>query len=228
MNPTKRTTAGLLGVAATLLLHVLLVTVAVWGTGARRIARLPDAVGAGANAGDADGSATARRITIQLLPEITTPAPQPADAPLLAAPQQPSMLQVTGPDALPLPPLHFEHEGEPTAASDADLIARTRLAGLYESQIRARIERAWDQPSERITAAFYACRVKVRQQPNGIVVEVTLEACEGSFQWLDSLVQAIYAASPLPGPPHPSVFSESFSMQFRSAARSAAAQQPGR
>lgn len=201
---------------ATLLLHALLVAVAVWGTGAARTTRLPDAIGAGANSGQADGSSIERRITVALLPSTPGPESAPALTPQLATPQPEVLLQVTGPDALPLPPLEFDETGEPTAATDADLIARTRLAGLYESQIRARIERAWNQPRERFAASFYSCRVRVRQRHDGTVENVMLESCEGSFKWLDSLVTAIYSASPLPGPPHPSVFAESFSMQFRS------------
>lgn len=221
MGMLKRTTAGMMGIAATLLLHFLLIAVAVWGGGSRHITRLPDAVGAGANTGTMDGSATERMITVQLTADAPSADSPPERAPQLTAAPQPTLIQVTGPDALPLPPLQFDASGEPTPASDADLIARTRLAGLYESQIRARIERAWTQPAERFSAPFYNCRVNVRQRRDGTVENVTLERCEGSFQWLDSLVEAIYSASPLPGPPHPSVFTESFSMQFQSAARQA-------
>ncbi len=206
-----------MGIAATLLLHSMLLAVAIWGAGVKKIARLPDAVGAGANSGNPYGSSSERMIVVQRSPDISNPAPQPAVSPqLVAALPQPSMLQITGPDAIPLPPLEFEEDGEPMEASDADLIARTKLAGLYESQIRARIERAWTQPGERQTAPFYSCRVKVRQQRDGRVENVTLDSCEGSFAWLESLVQAIYSASPLPGPPHPGVFANSFSMMFRS------------
>lgn len=203
----------MLGVAATILLHALLVTVTIWGDGAaRRVARLPDAVGAGANTGNPDGSSTERMIVIQLSPEITSPDAEPAVS-KLAAPAKPDMIQVAGPDAMPLPPLKFEEGGEEAGSTDADLIARTKLAGMYESQIRARIERVWNQPKSATPAHF--CRVKIRQNKDGQVEEVILEHCEGSFEWLDSLTRAIYSASPLPAPPDPRVFVESFSMQFR-------------
>jgi hypothetical protein len=215
---THRAAAGATGVAATALLHILLVTAALWGSGSR-IARLPDAVGSGANSGTRDGSATERIIIVQLSPDASDPRPKLDQTPQLTVEiQKPSIVQVTGPDSLPLPPLQFDEQGTPTEASEADLIARTKLAGLYESQIRARIERAWSQPTETLRSLVYACRVKVRQQRNGEVMDVSLESCEGSFQWLNSLVQAIYSASPLPGAPHPGVFTESFSMQFRSVA----------
>ncbi|MEO6080371.1 MAG: TonB C-terminal domain-containing protein [Steroidobacteraceae bacterium] len=218
MKFTQRTTAGVMGIAATVLLHSLFFAAALWGGGARKIARLPDAVGSGANSGIPGGSSTEREIIVQLSPNSATPELEPASnqAQLTAQIQKPSLLQITGPDSMPLPPLEFEEEGEPTEASDADIIARTKLTGLYESQIRARIERAWIQPTETIRALVYSCRVKVRQKRDGQVEDVSLENCEGSFEWLNSLVKAIYSASPLPGAPHPGVFAHSFSMQFRS------------
>ena len=212
-----------MGVAATLLLHFLLFAMVMWGSGSRHHSRLPDAVGAGANSGNAQGTSTERMIVIQLMPEITQSEHEPQAAPQLAISKPQKMLQVTGPDAIPPPPLEFEREGEATEASDADLIARTQLAGLYESQIRARIERAWTPPADSVSesayasAANYFCRVKIKQKQNGQVEDVKLDKCEGSSEWLDSLVKAIYSASPLPGPPHQSVFVDSFSMLFKGA-----------
>jgi hypothetical protein len=203
------------GVVATLLLHALLFTAALWGGGAAKIARLPDAVGAGANSGRADGNSTERMIFVQLSPEVAAMQPETNQAPQLNVQvQKPSLLQVTGPDSMPLPPLEFDDDGVATEASEADLIARTKLAGLYESQIRARIERAWNKTKSDITPEHF-CRVKIRQKQDGQVQDVSLESCEGSFEWLDSLTKAIYSASPLPAPPDRSVFVDSFSMQFR-------------
>jgi hypothetical protein len=213
----QRSVAGVMGIAATALLHALLFTAAWWGGGAR-IARMPDAVGAGANSGTRDGNSIERMIIVQLSTNATDPVADSQSHQLTTQIQKPALLQVTGPDSIPLPPLDFDEQGTPTEASEADLIARTKLAGLYESQIRARIERAWTQPIEAVRALTYSCRVKVRQKRDGHVEDVSMENCEGSFEWLNSLVKAIYSASPLPGAPHPGVFAESFSMQFRSVA----------
>jgi hypothetical protein len=215
----KRTAAGTAGIVATALVHFLFIAVAILGVGKARVTRLPDAVGAGANSGKPGGSSTARVIIVQLPTSADIPAPKPNESPQLPAEvQKPSMLQVTGPDSIPLPPLEFDVDGVATEASEADLIARTKLAGLYENQIRARIERGWTQPGESVRELAYSCRVKVRQKRDGQVEDVSLENCEGSFEWLNSLVQSIYSASPLPGAPHPGVFAHSFSMQFRSSA----------
>lgn len=220
MRSGHRTAAGALGIVATVALHFLLFAVAVWGDGGLRVARLPDAVGAGANSGKPDGTSAERMVVILLSLDVTESSAASSESPQLSAELiKQQMLQVTGPDVRPPPPLEFEDEGEATEASDADLIARTRLAGIYESQIRARIERSWSQPVERLNAPVYSCRVNIRQKRDGVIEDVKLEKCEGSFEWLDSLVNAIYSASPLPGPPHPGVFVDSFSMQFRSTAK---------
>jgi TonB C terminal len=219
MRLAKRTAAGNVGVAAAVLLHLLFFAVVFWGVGAPKTTRLPDAVGAGANSGRQDGISRERMVVIQLSPEVSNASTEPTESPQMAeVEKQRSLLQVTGPDTIPLPPLEFDEEGEATEASEAEIIARTKLAGLYESQIRARIERAWVQPAEPVRALVYSCRVKVRQRRDGQVENVILDDCEGSYEWLKSLVKAIYSASPLPGPPHPGVFAYSFSMQFRSVA----------
>jgi hypothetical protein len=214
----KRSAVGMVGVVATGLLHSLFFAVVMWSAGVAKVARLPEAVGAGANSGNRDGNSSERMIVIQFSMNLESSDSNEDQAPLLLAEvKRPSNLEVTGPDSMPLPPLEFDDEGVVAEASDADLIARTKLSGLYESQIRARIERAWVQPPKEMYAAPYSCRVKVRQARDGRVEDVSLENCEGSFEWLDSLVKAIYTASPLPGAPHPRVFAGSFSMQFRSA-----------
>ncbi len=216
MKSSQRTAAGVVGVVATVLLHSILFAVATWGVGITAVARLPDAVGAGANLGRPDGTTHERMIVIQLSTSVDEPNAELAATSLLEeALLEASMLEIAGPDILPPPPLVFDTEGEPIEASDADLIARTQLAGIYESQIRARIERAWAQPKEALNTAKYFCRVTIRQLRDGRVDDVTLGPCEGSLAWLDSLERAIKSASPLPGPPHPSVFVDTFSLEFR-------------
>jgi hypothetical protein len=62
--------------------------------------------------------------------------------------------------------------------------------------------------------------VTIHQQPDGRVktVDITLDKCNGSGEWQKSLSDAIFRASPLPAPPHPSAFVDSFSLMFHSAA----------
>lgn len=215
LHKARKVAVGAAGMAATVVLHSLFLVVAIMGAGSKKIARLPDAIGAGANSGQFDGSSSERMILVRVSMDISSADPESTEMAELKARITPSPLQVTGPDVLPPPPLHFEEQGEPTEASEADLIARTKLAGMYESQIRARIERGWSPPQTPEPRPA-SCRVKIIQQRDGRIEDVELEDCVGSLEWLDSLKKAIYVASPLPGAPHPSVFAESFSMRFRS------------
>lgn len=222
MRSVRRTAAGIFGAAATLLLHALFFTVAMWGGGGpqRVPVKPPDALGAAANTGRADGESGESRLIVRL-----NMAPDAQQLPAELAPRlseediRQAMLEVTGPDALPMPPLRFEQEGEATESTDAEMLARTRLAGIYESQIRARIERVWTLPQQAQGPSF-SCRVEIRQRLDGRIAEVAvdLEQCEGTADWQQSLVSAIYTASPLPAPPHPSVFVDRFSLVFRASA----------
>ncbi len=102
-------------------------------------------------------------------------------------------------------------------------MAWSQFAGIYESQVRARILRAWALPAEPAPEPEFSCLVQIRQQSDGRVREVALvlNKCEGSAAWQQSLVDAIQAASPLPAPPHPSAFVDNFSLVFHARAATA-------
>src|SRR5262245_26075496 len=114
MKRTRRTVAGLAGIGATVLLHSLLIAVAAWGGGSPARPRFTHAFGASANAGEADAEPGERRMVVMLTPEFEAATPPLEPPPLLPEPQmrQPSVLAITGPDALPLPPFETEPEGE--------------------------------------------------------------------------------------------------------------------
>lgn len=219
MRGATRAVVGIAGAAATVLLHSLLLAVVMWGGGA--ILRPTDrssAVGAGANSGTSEGQSRERRMTVRLLSDVEQLSPTATDAYFEGNTREALKLEITGPDALSLPPLVFEGEGQAVESSDAELLARTALTGVYESQIRARIERAWVLPAGFSSAEVFSCLALVRQHRDGRVSEVELpyESCEGTPTIRKSLVDAIFAASPLPAPPHAGVFAESFSLLFRS------------
>lgn len=189
------------------------------GAGSSRLPDRPDAIGAGANSGNPDGYTHERSITIRLLSEMdVNPSPSPAEALIAEIIHTSPKLKVTGPDSLPLPPLLFEEGGATAEPSDAELMARTKLVGIYESQIRARIERAWTLPQEYSKDDAFSCRVLIRQQRDGRVaeVEVPFDECGSTPAMRQSLINAIFTASPLPAPPHPGVFVDSFSLVLRS------------
>lgn len=211
---------GLVGAVATLALHLLFIGAALWsGVGSPLHPDQPDAIGAGANVGKPEGETSERRMTIQLLTlDPPEDAPNPMESLLAEVTHKARKLEIAGPDALPLPPLTIQEDGEPAESSDAELMARTKLAGVYESQIRARIERAWTLPAESLGEPDFSCRATIRQQRDGRIkeVEIPYEGCGRSAEIRQSVVSAIFTASPLPAPPHPSVFVDTFSIDLRS------------
>lgn len=212
----QRKSIPILGAGAAVLLHGLLLAPVMLGGAPAPHPRLPEAVGAAANSGSPGEASTERLILIDL-GAATRPLPDaipPASLAQLAA--APTLLQILGPDSLPLKPLVTSEHGEANEPSAADLIARTQLIGIYEGQIRARIERAWRRPRTPLAEGLFRCRVQVWQDARGNVQRVVLQQCEGTPEWFDSMVNAVKAASPLPAPPNPEVFTESFQMNFAS------------
>jgi hypothetical protein len=220
MRRSRRVTVvGILGAAATALLHSMLIVAALWGGGMPRFPDQPDAIGAGANQGTPEGDSGERRMVVRLLEEIISQDPPPTpDAYLAEQVSNALKLEITGPDALPLPPLVIQEDGIPADSTDAELIARTKMVGIYESQIRARIERAWTLPDGLPKEQDFSCRALIRQHRDGRISEVELpyEKCDSSPAARQSVVNAIFTASPLPAPPHPGVFVDSFSIVLHS------------
>src|SRR5262245_14696760 len=122
MRRTQRTMIGVSGIAASVLLHSLLFVAAIWDGG--RVSphpQPPDAVGAGAITGSADGEPGERRIAVMLTSEFAEPAASKA-AQLIEPTLQPtSVLEITGTDSLPLPPIEVKISGEEVEAQDAQL-----------------------------------------------------------------------------------------------------------
>ena len=90
------------------------------------------------------------------------------------------------------------------------------LYGRYLGQIQARIERAWLRPRTAIGSDLFRCQVRIDQGRGGEVGDVTLQRCNGTVQWQQSLVRAIEDASPLSAPPNPAVFTSHVVLVFRS------------
>ena len=92
------------------------------------------------------------------------------------------------------------------------------LSGQYLGQIHARIDRAWLRPRTAIGAEVFRCQVEIRQRRDGKVETITLQDCNGTVGWQESLVRGIEAASPLPAPPNPAVFAKRVVLHFRAVA----------
>lgn len=92
------------------------------------------------------------------------------------------------------------------------------LYGRYLGQIDARVERAWLRPRSVIGAPLFRCQVELAQRRDGTVQTITLQRCNGTVSWQQSLVRGINAASPLPAPPDPRVFAHRVVLHFEAMA----------
>jgi colicin import membrane protein len=59
------------------------------------------------------------------------------------------------------------------------------------------------------------CELHVTQEPGGKVTNATLGACNGDEAAKESILAAVYRASPLPAPPDPSVFDRNLFLVFK-------------
>lgn len=107
-------------------------------------------------------------------------------------------------------------ENAPLPDVTGDETGRAVMFGRYMGQIKARIERAWSYPVSSSTDSFN-CKVQIKQDRQGKVLEVMLVKCSEDPAWQLSLVQAIDRASPLSSPPVESVFTEMVTLTFDAA-----------
>lgn len=217
MSSTKRTVVGMCGVLAAVGVHYLLYLTALssWMYDLKH-AKRPEAVGAGANTGTPQGISVERLIQVMLTSELEPLAPLTVESAHLEEPKPQSVLAITGLDELPMPQIQIEAPGDDPQDLEAQMLARAKQAGIYDSQIRARIQRSWSLPVHSGAIGF-SCSAQVHQRADGHIDEVSLDLarCNGTPEVQQSLVDAIFRASPLPIPSGPSIFVERFSMVFR-------------
>jgi colicin import membrane protein len=83
----------------------------------------------------------------------------------------------------------------------------------WQSQITARIQRAWLRPAS--ARPGIECVLNVTQVPGGEVTNVRIGTCNGDQAVRESIEAAVYRASPLPPPPDPTLFERSLVITFR-------------
>jgi len=98
------------------------------------------------------------------------------------------------------------------AEEHANAVRSSGALASWEAQLKARIERAWLRPPS--ARAGIVCELDVTQVPGGEVTNVKLGACNGDQAVRDSIVAAVYRASPLPPPPDPSLFERELQITF--------------
>lgn len=90
-----------------------------------------------------------------------------------------------------------------------------RLASLqqkYVALIKQKVTNSWIPPAS--TPDNLSCTVLVSQVPGGTVTNVQIPSCNGDDAVVQSIITAVYRASPLPNPPDPSLFDRSVKFTF--------------
>jgi colicin import membrane protein len=91
-----------------------------------------------------------------------------------------------------------------------------REAGLQDQYIRMienKIKQNWDRPLS--ARPGIDCVVTVVQVPTGDVISARVASCNGDDAVRRSIERAVMEASPLPKPPHPSLFERNLNVTFR-------------
>jgi colicin import membrane protein len=99
------------------------------------------------------------------------------------------------------------------AEEHADASRNSAALASWESQIAARITRAWLRPPTAKTGID--CMLNVTQVPGGEVTQVSIGQCNGDQAVRESIEAAVYRASPLPPPPDPSLFDRNLQIRFK-------------
>jgi len=95
----------------------------------------------------------------------------------------------------------------------AAAMARSGAVDEYRTLLSQAIERSWIRPPS--AKAGLECTLHVSQAPGGTVVDVKLGACNGDQSVRESIVNAVYRASPLPAPRDPRAFERRLEIVFR-------------
>ena len=110
-----------------------------------------------------------------------------------------------------------EREAELKRSLDEEIRAdAARSSGAlanWQSQITARIQRAWLKPAS--ARSGIECVLYVTQVPGGEVTNVRIGTCNGDQAVRESIEAAVYRASPLPPPSDPALFERSLVITFR-------------
>jgi colicin import membrane protein len=99
------------------------------------------------------------------------------------------------------------------AEEEGAAVARSGVVDEYRALLAQAIERSWIRPPT--ARAGLECTLLVTQAPGGTVVDVRLGACNGDQTVRESIVNAVYRASPLPAPRDPRAFERRLEIVFK-------------
>lgn len=105
-----------------------------------------------------------------------------------------------------------QKQREQAAKAAKEAVAHSRSLGLYSAAIEQKVQRNWIRPAS--VQPGLNCVVEVTQIPGGEVVNATMKSCNGDEAVKQSILSAVYRASPLPRPSDPSLFERQIEFTF--------------
>jgi colicin import membrane protein len=106
-----------------------------------------------------------------------------------------------------------ELQAQVAAEAEANAARQAGLLDQYIFSIESKIQRSWNRPLS--AQPGLDCVVRVVQLPTGDVMSATVASCNGDDAVRRSIERAVMDASPLPKPPHPSLFERNLNVNFR-------------
>lgn len=219
-SPSVRWPSRVAGIAATVLLHMLITSSLMFGGGAQQ-KRQTVIDGTPTASWSSRGEQTESMILLDLSAIDSSDSDDsqaPSSAEELAISDDVSGLVLAA--SQPIPPREIQIEddaGEDDESAEAagDPKGQAQLFGKYTGQISARVERMWVRPNVPLDGGRFDCSARVGQDRQGKVLSVSLQDCSASEAWRHSLTSAILQASPLSAPPEPLPFAEILTLNFR-------------
>jgi len=205
------------GIAATVIVHLLLTAPMVLGYAAHK-SRTPPHDGPGS----VNWASKGEQNESMILLDLSTSQIDTAETfiePRIKSPgiklEEPVLALVSLDPSPPSDPKSDKAEETDTSnAAAGDPAGSAALFGRYMGQVAARIERAWMRPRSAIAGDIFTCRVRVSQDRAGNVLSMQLQDCGNDDVWRKSLTSAILRASPLSAPPEPWLFTSTITLNF--------------
>ena len=94
----------------------------------------------------------------------------------------------------------------------ASAVEASPARAQYIARLASRIQNAWIKPPS--ARSGLDCVVNITQDPGGKVTGANVSQCNGDAAASQSIVNAVYRASPLPAPPDPALFERNLVIHF--------------
>jgi hypothetical protein len=205
------------GLAATILVHLLLTAPMVLGYAAHN-RRAPPHDGPGsvnwASQGEQNESMILLDLSSTQIDTAETFVEPRIDSPGIKLEEPVLALVSLDPTPPNNPKLEKAEESDISNVAAGDPAGAAALFGRYMGQVAARIERAWMRPRSAVEGGIFTCRARITQDRAGNVLSMQLQDCGNDGAWRKSLTSAILRASPLSAPPEPWLFTSTITLNF--------------